>query len=420
ARRTTPPRRTARHGDEATVGGIRIAIVDRDGCGRFLAAVIRGVRVGPSPAWLRDRIEAVGLRSISNVVDVTNYMMFELNQPMHAYDAATLRGPALIVRPAREGGEDLVTLDGARRKVPSGAVVIADAERAIGFGGVIGGLDTEVTDATTDILLECAWFNPVRVRACRTMIGLSTDASHRFERGTDKWGAVDAFRRAIRMLITVAGGRLDGEAVDLFPAPSHPPRIFLRPARVAQVLGVELDWPEVVRCLVAIGATVVSKPDDGRIAVDVPGWRPDLVSEIDLVEEVARIHGYDRIPSDLGSFRPGGRGDDPEWAAAGRVRGGLSALGLAEVMTLEMRRSGEAAPHILNPLSADHGRLRDALLSGLTEQVEANWSAHVRDVRLFEVGRVFADRGPAERPREELRAGFVISGARHPAHWADG
>lgn len=409
-----------RHGDEATVGGIRIAIVDRDGCGRFLAAVIRGVKIGPSPQWLRERIEAVGLRSISNVVDVTNYLMYELNQPMHAYDAATLRGPALIVRPTREGGEQLVTLDGVQRKVPASAVVIADAEHAIGLGGVMGGLDTEVTDATTDILLECAWFDPRRVRACRTAVGLSTDASHRFERGTDRWGAVDAFRRGIRMLITVAGGQLDGETVDLFPAPTHPARIFLRPSRVAQVLGVQLEWPEIERCLVAIGATVVSKPDDGRIAVDVPGWRPDLVSEIDLVEEVARIHGYDRIPSELGSFRPGSRADDPEWHAAARVRSGMSALGLREVMTLEMRRSGAAAPRILNPLSAEHGQLRDSLVPSLVEQVEGNWSAHVRDIRLFEVGRVFAARGATERPHEELRAGFVLSGSRHPGHWADG
>src|SRR5690606_10409202 len=314
----------------------------------------------------------------------------------------------------------LVTLDGTEREVPSSAVVIADAERAIGLGGVMGGRDTEVTDATTDILLECAWFNPARVRASRTAAGLSTDASYRFERGTDRWGAVDAFRRGIRMLVTVAGGRLDGEAVDLFPAPTHPARIFLRPSRVAQVLGVELEWPEIERCLVAIGATVVSKPDDGRIAVDVPGWRPDLVSEIDLVEEVARIHGYNRIPSELGPFRPGNLRDNPEWGAAARVRQGLAALGLAEVMTLEMRRSGEAGPRILNPLSQEHGQLRDALLPSLVEQVEANWSAHVRQVLLFEVGRVFASRGASQRPDEALRAGFVISGHRHPAHWADG
>jgi phenylalanyl-tRNA synthetase beta chain len=211
-----------RFGDEAVVGGIRVAITDRNGCGRFLAATLRGVRVGPSPAWLRERLEACGLSSINNVVDVTNYVMLELNQPMHAYDAATLRGPAIVVRPARVG-ETLVTLDGTTRNVPEGALLIADAERAIGVAGVMGGLDTEVTDATTDLLLECAWFAPSRVRAAKRALNLSTDASHRFERGTDRWGAVDAFRRAIRLLVTVAGGTLEA-AVDLHPAPTHPPR----------------------------------------------------------------------------------------------------------------------------------------------------------------------------------------------------
>jgi phenylalanyl-tRNA synthetase beta chain len=408
----------AKHGVEASVGGTRIVLEDTQGCARFLGAMIRGVSIGPSPEWLVESLEAVGLRSINNVVDVTNYVMLELNQPMHAYDAATLRGNALVVRAARDAGETVTTLDGVSRKAPAGALLIADGERAIGVAGVMGGAATEVGDATTDILLECAWFHPSRVRSARRAMGLNTDASHRFERGTDRWGAVDAFRRAIQLIITVAGGRLDGETVDLHPEPSHPPRIFLRPARVSQVLGIELAWIEIERCLVAIGATVVSKPDDGRIAVDVPGWRPDLVSEIDLVEEIARIHGYENIPSELRGFRPGTRGDDPEWIAAARVRNGMAALGLAEVMTLEMRRGGKDAPAILNPLSADHGHLRDALLPSLVEAVEENWAAHTRDVRLFEVGRVFATRGPTNRPHEELRAGFVITGARHPAHWA--
>lgn len=409
----------AKHGAAATVGGIRIDIEDAQGCGRFLGAVIRGVTIGASPAWLVETLEAVGLRSINNVVDVTNYVLLELNQPMHAYDAATLRGSALMVRAARDGGESLETLDGVMRKAPGGALLIADAKGAIGVAGVMGGKATEVSEATRDILLECAWFQPSRVRSARRAIGLSTDASHRFERGTDRWGAVDAFRRAIQLIITVAGGAVDGDTADLHPEPAHPPRIFLRPARVTQVLGVALPWIEIERCLVAIGATVVSKPDDGRIAVDVPGWRPDLQGEIDLVEEIARIHGYDNIPSELRGFRPGTREHDAEWVAASRVRNGMAALGLAEVMTLEMRRGGATAPRILNPLSVEHGQLRDALLPGLIEAVESNWAAQTRDVRLFEVGRAFASLGPAARPHEELRAAFVVSGARQPAHWSE-
>ena len=408
-----------RFGDEATVGGIRLAITDR-GCGRFLGAVIRDVRIGPSPAWLQQRLEGAGVRSINNVVDVTNYVMLELNQPMHAYDAATLRGPAIVVRAAHDG-ETLVTLDGTTRALATGTLVIADAERVIGIAGVMGGRDTEVSDATTTLFLECAWFDPSRVRAARRAAGLTTDASQRFERGTDRWGAVDAFRRAVRMILTVAGGRVDGATVDAFPEPVHPPRIFLRPARVAQVLGIELPWITIEKQLVAMGATVVAKPEDGRMAVDVPGWRPDVTTEIDLIEEIARLYGYDNIPTDLRGFRPGLRQDDAGWGAAARVRRGLAASGLSEVMTLPMvAAGGETAPKLLNPLSADHGLLRDTLLPSLVRQVEANWALQTGDVRLFEVGTVFARGNAGERPSEAMHAAFVVTGARQPMHWTDG
>lgn len=409
----------ARFGDEAPVGGVRLAIDDREGCGRFLAAVIRGVRVGPSPEWLQRRLVSVGLRSINNVVDATNYVMLELNQPMHAYDAATLRGPAVVARAAR-AGERVVTLDGNDRAVPEGALVIADAERVIGVAGVMGGRDTEVTAGTTDIFLECAWFNPVRVRRARRALGLATDASQRFERGVDRWGAVDAFRRCIRLLITVAGGALDGSLVDCFPAPTHPPRLFLRPARVAQVLGIELPWQEIERQLVAFGATVVNKPDDGRLAVDVPGWRPDVRSEIDLVEEVARRYGYDRFPVDLRAARPGLRTDDAAWSAAGRIRLALAARGMSEVMTLPMvSHGGPHAPALHNPLSADHAVLRDAMLPSLVREVELNWSMHTPDIRLFELGTVFLKDPDGGAPSEEYRAAFALTGARTPPHWTD-
>lgn len=409
----------ARFGDEAPVGGIRLAIDDRDGCGRFIAAVIRGVRVGPSPDWLRRRLMSVGLRSINNVVDATNYIMLELNQPMHAYDAATLRGATIAARTSR-AGERVVTLDGTDRAVPEGAVVIADAERVIGIAGIMGGRDTEVTEVTTDILLECAWFNPVRVRRARRALDLATEASHRFERGVDRWGAVDAFRRCVRLLVTIAGGALDGNAVDCFPAPTHPPRLFLRPARVAQVLGVDFTWQEIERQLVAMGATVVNKPDDGRIAVDVPGWRPDITAEIDLVEEVARLYGYERFPTGLGAFRPGSRTDDPAWKVAARVRLALAAEGLSEVITLPMvATAGAAAPRVVNPLSADHALLRDALVPSLIHEVESNWAMHTADVRLFELGTGFAMGTAGGLPTEELRAAFVVTGARAPAHWTD-
>ncbi|MFZ5623695.1 MAG: phenylalanine--tRNA ligase subunit beta [Gemmatimonadota bacterium] len=409
-----PARRSA---GPASTGGVSIAIEDAEGCTRFVGAVLRGVKVGPSPAWLSRRLEAVGVRSINNVVDATNYVMLELSRPMHAYDLATLAGPAIVVRTAC-GGEKAVTLDGVERTLAGGMTVIADAGRVIGIAGIMGGQETEVSDRTTDVFLECANWTPSRIRATRKALGISTEASHRFERGVDPASAIEATIRCIQIIQATGGGTLADAPIDIYPVPEHPPRIFLRPARVARLLGIELPWSEIERCLVAIGATVVAKPDDGRMAVDVPSWRGDLTSEIDLVEEIARIYGYDEIPVALGGFRPGLRRDAPIEVAAQRVRRGLVALGLYEAMTLPMGPAdGEASVRILNPLASTDPFLRRQLLPGLLRQVERNWARQVRDVRLFEIGTVFERGAPGELPHEERRVAGVITGAREPAHW---
>jgi phenylalanyl-tRNA synthetase beta chain len=315
-----PARRSA---GPAKAGPVEVTVSAGSGCARFLGAVIRGVRIGPSPLWLRQRLDAVGIRAINTVVDATNYVMLELNQPLHAYDLATLRGGRIEARAARTG-EQLRTLDGQDRSLGEGMPVIADGESVIALAGVRGGEATEVTPATVDLFLECAWFEPARVRAARKAVGLTTEASYRFERGTDLHAAPDALRRGLEVLLAVAGGRLDGEPVDVWPEPAHPPRIFLRLARLTQVLGAELPAHVVERSLVAVGATVVAKPDDGRLAVEPPGWRPDLREEIDLIEEVARIHGYDQFPDLLRSFRPGAQSC---WTCAtGRATGSIRTL----------------------------------------------------------------------------------------------
>lgn len=409
-----PARRSA---GPAAAGPVEVSIERPTGCARFLGAVIRGVTVGPSPAWLRQRVEAVGMRSISNVVDITNYVMLELNQPLHAYDLGTLRGGRILARDAR-AGERIRTLDGQDRALQPGMTVIADAEGVIGVAGVMGGEHTEIAATTTDLFLECAWFDPRSVRATRRALGLSTESSYRFERGTDLPGAADAFRRALEMILAVAGGSLDGQPVDVWPEPSHPPRIFLRLERLAQVLGVELPLHVVEKALVAIGAPVVAKPDDRRLAVEPPGWRPDLVEEIDLIEEVARVHGYDEFPDALRPFRPGAQAESATDAAMSAVRRGMAALGLHEAILLAMGPAlGDDQVAILNPLGAEHSRLRTALMPGLVRAAEVNWGQHVRDIRLFEVGTVFARGEPGRPPREEIRVAGVISGAREPAHW---
>ena len=402
---------------EGRTGGVRVAIADQSGCGRFLGAVVRGVRVGPSPAWLRNRLEAVGVRSISNVVDATNYVLFELGQPLHGYDLATLQGQEVVARSA-VAGESLVTLDGVERVLSSGMTVIADHNRVIGVAGVMGGAATEVTEATTDLFLECAWFDPAGVRATRNALGLNTEASFRFERGVDRWNGAEAIRRCLEIILRTAGGAVDPDPVDCWPEPGHPPRIFLRPSRVAQVLGVDLPVHAIEQTLVAIGATVVAKPEDGRLAVAAPGWRPDLVSEIDLVEEVARIYGYDRIPADLRPYRMGAQADAPSELTAERVRDGLVAQGLFEAVTLPLGPEDPAgAVGIANPLSQDHAWLRRRLLPGLSREVERNWAARTRDVRLFEIGTTFEPALPGSRPIERSHVAVVVAGARDPAHW---
>jgi phenylalanyl-tRNA synthetase beta chain len=219
-------------------------------------------------------------------------------------------------------------------------------------------------------------------------------------------------------VLATAAGELAEAPLDLWPAPSNPPRIFLRPARVAQVLGVELPWHALEQHLVAIDATVVSKPDDGRMAVDVPGWRPDLVREIDLVEEIARLHGYDNFPSDLRPFRLGGLPDSRIERVADGVRRGMAEQGLYEVVSLPMGPpDGEESVRLLNPLSADDAYLRRRLLPGLVRLVEGNWANHVSDVRLFEIGTAFVSGPPGERPREERHLAAVLTGRREPEHW---
>jgi phenylalanyl-tRNA synthetase beta chain len=407
-----------RAGAEAVTGGVRVAIEDAVGCPRFLAAVVRGVRVGASPEWLRARVEAIGMRSINNVVDATNCVMFELNQPMHAYDVSRLKGPAVVARRAR-AGDRVTTLDGAERTLGGSMTVIADAESAIGVAGVMGGAHSEVSPETTDLFLECAYFEPRGIRATRRQLGLSSEASYRFERGVDLWNGPEVLRRAVEIIQATAGGTLDGDPVDLFPQVTHPPRIFLRPARVTQVLGVEVPWDAIERYLVAIGATVVSKPEDGRIAVDVPGWRPDLVAEIDLIEEIARLHGFDNFPTELRPFRVGDLPSAVSEGIDGGIRRGLVAEGLFEVQTLPLGPAdGPDSVRLLSPLSAEEGYLRTRLLPGLIRRVEGNWSAHTRDVRLFELGTAFLRGEAGSPPREERRVAGVITGAREPAHWS--
>jgi phenylalanyl-tRNA synthetase beta chain len=411
-----PPRAARATGAEGRTGPVRIAIEDAEGCPRFTAAVLRGVTVRPSPPWLRMRLEAAGVRSINNVVDATNYLLLEVGQPMHAYDLAKVAGPALVARHAR-AGEALVTLDGVRRALAPAMTVIADEREPQGVGGVMGGAASEVSAGTTDVLLECAYFSPRRIRATRTALGLSTEASHRYERGIDPEALPDHLARALELLTAVAGGAVEGTPVDVYPAPIPATTIFLRDRRVAHLLGVEVPRAEIERVLTALGCVVSPKGD--RLAVQVPTYRPDLTREVDLIEEVARIVGYDRFPDEMRPQRPGVVPDAPSERLADRLRRALAALGLHEVIVSPFgARHDERAVELLNPLSQEEAFLRTALLPGLARRVEHNWRMRQRDVRLFEVGTVFARQGGG-LPTEETHVAAVLSGAIRPPHWSD-
>src|SRR5712671_1622529 len=390
-----PPRPSDR--PTAAVDGVEVRLEDPEGAPRYMIAVIRGVKVQASPAWLAARLESIGQRSINNIVDATNYILFEINQPMHAFDLAKLRGPAVVVRRAKPG-EQIVTLDGVTRKLTPEMTVICDAERPTIVAGVMGSAESEISAATTDIVLEAAYFQPTRVRRTRRALDLSSESSYRFERGIDMLGMPDALGRAVDLIRAVAGGEVREPPIDLWPEPQKPRSVFLREARVSHLLGVPVPRKEIERLLSAVGFVVA--PKDDRMAVQVPGWRPDVTREVDLIEEVARLRGYDSFPDELRPYRPGTVPDAPEEQARARVREGLVRVGLLEARTLPLGPpDGPDSMTILNPLSAEEAHLRRQLLPGLVRRVEHNWANHNRDIRLFEVGTVFR-RGSAS-PVEE-------------------
>ncbi len=404
-------------GASAEAGGVSVHIEDPAACFRFLGAVLEGVRVGPSPAWLAMRLRAVGLRPINNVVDVTNYVTHELGRPMHAYDLDRLAGPEIRVRGAR-AGETLRTLDGVDRTLEEGMLVIADAQRAIGLAGVMGGEDTEVAAGTDAVFLELAHFQPGIVRATRRAAGLSTDASYRFERGVDPDEAERAFRRALALLTALTGGVVRGVIADAHPAPAEPREVPLRTARVTHLLGVEVTTARARDLLAPIGLEVVGGDGD-RTVFRVPGHRhADLVREVDLIEEVARRAGYDSFPEERRAIRPSAVPDAPLSVLEGRVRDAWVGHGFLEARTAAFAAEDEGDVALVNPLSAEESRLRRSLLPGLAGRVRYNQARGRRDVRLFEIGTAFAPALPdAELPRETTRLAAVATGARRPAHW---
>lgn len=413
-------------GDRPVDQDIVIEVRDPDLCPRYAARVIRGVTIAESPLWLKARICHAGMRPISNVVDVTNYVLWSLGQPLHAFDLRTVRGGRIIVRRAHPG-ETMVTLDNETRALTEDMLVIADAERASVVAGIMGGLDSEVTDSTTDILLEAANFAGPSIMRTSGALGLRSEASTRYEKGLDPRQIPLALDMACRLLVEVCGGTVSVGTIDVRTPLSPEKVVKLRPGRVQQVLGVTVPATRIAATLARLGCDAGECGDD--FLVTVPTFRADLEREIDLIEEIARIHGLDQIPSTLPARRAGKGGLDRSQACKRRVEDLLVGTGLAQVITytfgddkwyghlrLALDDARRANVKIANPLSGDQAFMRTMLLPGLFDTARKNLAVREERVRVFEVGPVFRP-GEGALPEETTKVGILVSGAWEGDSW---
>ena len=397
---------------------VSVQIDDPDLCSRYLGAVIRGVEIGPSPSWLQERLRGAGARPINNVVDATNYVLLELGQPMHAFDLNRLNGRSIIVRRASEAEGEFITLDGEKRAITPEMLMICDGSGPVALAGVMGGQNSEVDVQTVDVLLECALFEPKSIRATRRALVMSTDASYRYERGVDPEGMRMAMERCIQVILATAGGQLDGPILDCCPSPFASSVVELRLARIERLLGVGFSGEYVESLLRPLGFQVEGEAE-GVMRVRVPGFRSyDVTREVDLIEEVARSHGFDNFPDSLGPQRPSSIPDHPLFQLEDRLRKALVACGLFETQTPAFCPEGEGEVEVSNPLTTTEPFLRSALIPALVRRAEYNLARGNRDVRLFELGTSFRKAGPGEPPLEEPHLGVVLTGRREPPHWS--
>ncbi len=400
-----------------------------DLCPRYVAKLILGVRIGPSPFWMRRRLEACGVRAISNIVDVTNYVMLEMGQPLHAFDFHRLEEKRIVVRTAAPGFT-FTTLDGTGRKMPKDALMICDGKKPVALAGIMGGLNSEIEEDTSDILLESAYFDPMGIRRTSKQLGLSTEASIRFERGIDPNGSLRAAERAADLMAALAGGTVSRGAVDAYPKKIEPLQIPLRVSRVNQILGTSINGKEIQTHLKNLQLEVRENGADS-FRVTAPTYRVDLTREIDLIEEVARLHGFHRIPVTLPSGRVSPEKKTPMQVGVERARDLLSGFGFWEVITysfispqvlLDLRISPNDRKarglRIQNPLSEDQAVMRTTLVPGLLHTVRSNLNRQNLDLKLFELGRVFFPRGPEDQPEEVEFLGGIFSGLRDEESWA--
>ena len=413
------PESTARNPESGT-HAVEIELESPDLCPRYCAQIF-DVRIGPSPEWLRDRLEAAGVRPINNVVDVTNYVMLEIGQPMHAFDLEHIAGQRLVIRRAGPG-ERMRTLDGIDRTLDADVLVIADAERAAAIGGIMGGHDSEISATTTRIVLESAYFHPASIRRTSKRLGIKTEASSRFERGGDVNAPPAGIARAAALFQRIGAGAPSGALIDRYPVPRDVLQIPLRASRIARLLGQDVPAADVPRFLEPLGFRVspAGGPEPGWL-ITVPSFRVDVSREEDLVEEVGRHYGFDRLPVRFPALVAPQAAPDPRVAADRLVRLALTSAGFSESMTFAFIEAAAALPFcepgfepaaIANPLSEKFAVLRPSLLAGLTDSCAHNRRRGRKDVQLFETGSRFTASG------EGRAAALAWCGAASTQHWS--
>ena len=406
---------------------IAVRIEAAELCPRYTARVIKGVKIGPSPDWLRRTLEKVGIRSISNIVDVTNYVMLECGQPLHAFDyhliaKGTDGQPAIVVRRAA-AGETFKTLDNQERTLTNEMLLIADEQKGIALAGVMGGDNTEINDQTVDVLIESAYFSPVNIRRTSKRLGLRSESSYRFERGADVGICDWASQRAAQLILETAGGQLAEGVADCHPKPAVPKQILLQFARSKELIGIGISHAEQLSFLTKLGLTILTQ-QPGECTFSIPSWRVDLKREVDLIEEVSRLYGVDKIPSTPPRGALGANAFDSIYDQIGDLRRLLAGLGLNEaqgqtlVAKEECRGPAESLVALANPLSGDMDVLRPSLLPGLLTILRHNVSRKNYDVALFEVGRVFTNVNG--QPKEHRSVAIALTGQRALPFWSGG
>ena len=390
---------------EKTSAATNVEIQAPELCGRYTARILRNVKVQPSPDWLRQRLEAIGQNSINNVVDITNYVMFELGQPLHAFDLDKLAEKRIVVRRAR-AGEKMRTLDGAERTLGKDTCLIADAARPVAIAGIMGGAESEIGFASKNILLESAWFDPISIRRSSKSLGLRTEASYRFERGADPEMAELASRRATELIQQVAGGEILEGVVDVYPARATPATISLGQKEILRVLGAEIPARDVEEILTALGFQPNEK--GGAWECARPSWRGDVSREVDLIEEIARHYGYEKFPPRLPPAKTAAH-RLPHASALDRLRERVLALGYQEIVAIplvdpkqdELFRADTVSPATIgNPLAEDASVMRSNGIVSMVGAIEWNVNRSQRNLRLFEIGKTYEMRNgePLETP----------------------